>query len=111
MPPVGDMTLHRTVASNAVLTGLQQWPTPAAASVSPASCKSRAFLGPYGCCGIRDEPVASRILRPTPQALLEDSRVGQGVFRLAGLDPPKVEEAIKVRQGSSPLCTCTALSL
>ena len=44
--------------------------------------------------------VGSSCLRSILQALLEDSRVGQGVFRLAGLDPAKVEEAIKV--DSSP---------
>ncbi len=38
-----------------------------------------------------------RPIRSLTQALLEDSRVGQGVFRLAGLDPAKVEQAIKVR--------------
>ena len=44
-----------------------------------------------------------RFVRPAAQALLEDSRVGQGVFRLAGLDPAKVEEAIKARS-----CSCLA---
>ena len=41
------------------------------------------------------------------QALLEDSRVGQDVFRLAGLDPAKVEEAIKVWGQNFPLYPCT----